>query len=130
MGRAAVQQEIARLEALSRTRALDDRESLLLQKLITTERRYDYSSAAHASRPVRGPMEARRCPCGEALGFRNRSGLCRPCSARQAMLLRTRLRSSHLSAKPRLDGNDRRDAACTAPVLSQPHPFHATGDRT
>jgi len=43
---------IQQLEALSRTRALDDGESHQLQKLITVERRYLYSAKVHRDRPV------------------------------------------------------------------------------
>lgn len=54
MGRKAVRREIERLDALSRTRALNDRESAQLSCLITTERRYDYSRAVNAvGRPPR-----------------------------------------------------------------------------
>lgn len=43
MGRAATEAAIAELEALSRRRELTIGESWRLQKLITTQRRYDYS---------------------------------------------------------------------------------------
>lgn len=51
MGRAAVAAQIARLEAVSRSRELDDRESWQLQKLITTERRYEYSQRRASPQP-------------------------------------------------------------------------------
>lgn len=50
MTRAAVTEQIARLDALSRTRALDDRESRQLSRLITVERRYN-----RRPRPMREP---------------------------------------------------------------------------
>lgn len=53
MARAAVEGEIARLDALSRTRALTDRESARLARLITVDRRYAYGRSERTkSRPA------------------------------------------------------------------------------
>lgn len=47
MGRETVAREIARLDALSRTRPLDEGESRQLQKMISMERRYTSFAAAN-----------------------------------------------------------------------------------
>ena len=48
MSERVVAAEVDRLDAISRTRALDDRESRQLQKLITMQQRYAAMRAANA----------------------------------------------------------------------------------
>lgn len=50
MGRATIKGEIARLEERSRSRMLTEDESVSLQRLIATERRYDQQSWLYAER--------------------------------------------------------------------------------
>lgn len=52
MSRATIEPLIARLDALSRERELTPGESKQLQKLISTERRYDSFKTARAPAPV------------------------------------------------------------------------------
>lgn len=63
---AAVSEQIAKLDAISRTRALDDRESRTLARLITVERRYN--RRPRASREPPAPRSG--CPAAVVKGVR------------------------------------------------------------
>jgi hypothetical protein len=52
MGMKTVQAEIARLEEIGRQRELSDSESVRLQKMITTERRYQTGTRRLAAKAV------------------------------------------------------------------------------